>query len=127
MDNKVRRYLAEKRYKELEGYLESSIYYEGINNNKYLELLGILKYKNKKFEEAKSIFNKINSERRKELFNENSLYYNYKELLNCLKKDDKKYYEYINNLISIGEKDLIKLKRKLYIKDKKYINALLCK
>ncbi|MGL5411369.1 hypothetical protein [Cetobacterium sp.] len=131
-DLKIHNYLKNKKYKELEGYLESSISYEKLEEGIYLELLALLKYKNKRLEESKAIFEKIknNSEidKKEKLFNEESVYSYYKKLLDSLKNNDnKRSYKYIEELISLGERDLIHLKRRLYIKDKKYIKAIFCK
>lgn len=131
-DLKIHYYLKNKKYKELEGYLESSISYEKIKEDIYLELLALLKYKNKRLEESKVIFEKIEDkkgkDRKEKLFNEESIYSNYKKLLDSLKNNNNKTsYKYIDELISLGEIDLIHLKRKLYIKDRRYIKAILCK
>lgn len=131
-NKKIIKYLKDKRYKELEGYLENSINYEEIKEDIYLEVLALVKYKNKRLEESKIIFDKIDNEKvlskKENLFNEESMYSNYKKLLEALKNaDNTNSYKYIDNLINFGERNLIDLKRKLYIKDRRYIKALLCK
>lgn len=131
-DLKVHYYLKNKKYKELEGYLESSISYEKVKEDIYLELLALLKYKNRRLEESKIIFEKIENykdrDKKEKLFNEESIYSNYKKLLDSLKNNDNENsHKYIDKLINLGEANLINLKRRLYIKDKKYIKAMLCR